>query len=213
MPNSTFAEPKFPFTHAAVASRVAVVDAVLAKSKTSALLPAGDAALATLSQATADVAQSESVIAALRKDLKQALADRAPRLAAFTGACQGFVAHVTGLAKGDAAAIASTGLVTKGRPSRAGQPLLAMPIFKLAQSGARVGEVTLAWTRVKGAQSYVVQLSVTSATGPFTHAASSTRARATLQGMPPRTQVWFQVAAVGAAGQGPFSQPVSATPS
>jgi hypothetical protein len=209
MKTITFAEPKFPFTKSALGARVEVAQGAVSKSKTSALLPPGDAALGALEKSVGDLMLSEDGIGALRRQLAEALAARLPLEVAFELACHGFVAHVGGLAKGDAAAIASVGLVTKGvahRGSQAAEPLV--PVITLAEARPRSGEVVLAWKRIANAKGYVIQRSEASGSAGFVHAASSARARVTLQGMPPRTQVWFQVAALNGGGQGGFSQSV-----
>ena len=60
-----------------------------------------------------------------------------------------------------------------------------------------------------GARSYVVQKCVgESPGGEWSGAVTSTRSKSTVETWPSGNQVWLRGAAVGAEGQGPWSEPV-----
>jgi hypothetical protein len=68
------------------------------------------------------------------------------------------------------------------------------------------GSVDVAVDRVRGAGSYLVQKSQTPDTpGSWQQAAISTKSSCTVTGLTSGQHYWFRVAAIGAAGQGPWS--------
>ncbi|MFN0033179.1 MAG: hypothetical protein ACKVOR_13545 [Flavobacteriales bacterium] len=69
-----------------------------------------------------------------------------------------------------------------------------------------VGEIKLKWKVIYGARTYVVQVSdnPTVETG-WTQAGIASRAQQIVNGLPSLTRKYFRVAAIGAAGQGPWS--------
>ncbi len=54
-------------------------------------------------------------------------------------------------------------------------------------------------------KSYSVDLSTPSGTGPWASGRVITKSTATVNGLTSGQRVWFRVAAIGAAGQGPWS--------
>jgi hypothetical protein len=75
-----------------------------------------------------------------------------------------------------------------------------------ASEGDNPGEIDLGWDNLKGANSYLIQIATPEPSG-FTFSATSTKSQATISGLVSGTKYWFRVAGVGAAGQGPFSDP------
>ena len=73
-----------------------------------------------------------------------------------------------------------------------------------ASFGDTAGEIDLIWDRVRGAVSYVIDCRELTATA-WTFAKNSTKSRATVTGLTPGKTYVFRVHAVGAAGDGPFS--------
>ena len=73
------------------------------------------------------------------------------------------------------------------------------------------GECDLVWNPVRGAASYVIQAASAGA-GPWNAANNTTptKSKATVGGYTSGTKLWFRVAALGAAGQGPWSDPATA---
>jgi len=109
---------------------------------------------------------------------------------------------------GDAAKIESAGM-EHWDPAATG-PIgeLPAPLNMLAFSGDMEGEIDLDWDSVKGASSYVVQVSpVNTDTWQFLTVVSQSKFRAT--GLVSGTKYWFRAAAVGTAGQGPWSDPAT----
>lgn len=76
--------------------------------------------------------------------------------------------------------------------------------------GDNGGEVDLNWDPIHGASSYEIQSSPDPITpDSWNHAAVSTKSSATVGGLGTGTRCWFQVRAVGANGNGPWSDPAT----
>jgi hypothetical protein len=137
-----------------------------------------------------------------QQNLSEAEADR------LTTALGGYV---DGVAKGDDAKILSAGMSTKAAATPVG-PLPAVSNLSAA-GGDMDGEVDLNWQPLKGAKSYTVVKSTTGNVGnaaDWTPAATGTKSKATVGSLTSGTRYWFRVAAIGSAGQGPWSDPATA---
>ncbi|HSU55884.1 MAG TPA: fibronectin type III domain-containing protein [Candidatus Dormibacteraeota bacterium] len=77
--------------------------------------------------------------------------------------------------------------------------------FTLAET-ARPGQVLLRWKSIPGARGYLVEQTAALTPAPSWKAAvNTTKAKAMVNDVPPGAQRWFRVAAIGAAGQGNWS--------
>lgn len=83
---------------------------------------------------------------------------------------------------------------------------LPVPDFT-ATSGDHDGEIDLSWNRVRGARSYLIEQSPDGQA--WKSAGVSTKSSFTVAGLTSGARMWFRVAAIGAAGQGPWSDPAS----
>jgi hypothetical protein len=116
--------------------------------------------------------------------------------------------YVEGVCKGDEAKIKSAGMDVKAAAAPIGIP--QRPEGIKATEGLKNGSVDLKWKAVKGARSYVVRITSTIATADsWKQVLVVTKAAATIESLVSGTQYWFQSAAVGAAGQGPWSDPAT----
>jgi|ERR1041384_3658295 hypothetical protein len=119
--------------------------------------------------------------------------------------------EVEKVSKGDPAKIESSGMNTKAAAAPIGE--LPAPAHVRAVPGKREKTVDLRWNRVKGAVNYVVAVSDTGAlddSGKWTQAGLTTRARISCNSFTSGTRRWFRIAAIGTAGQGPWSDPTTA---
>lgn len=111
---------------------------------------------------------------------------------------------------GDAGKIESLGLSAY---TQGGAPAIGLPAQVLnlvATTGDFEGTMDTAWDKVRGASSYIIQKSPDPITGTsWTLAGVSTKSSATISGLTSGQKYWFRVAAVGAAGQGPWSDPAT----
>jgi hypothetical protein len=107
---------------------------------------------------------------------------------------------------GDEAKIRSAGMQIKSAKSPVG-PLGAPEGLALSE-GAGEGGLNASWKSVRGAVSYALELTTDPAAKlGWSHAGIATKTRHSLTGLTSGTRYWCRVAAVGAAGQGPFSDP------
>ena len=125
--------------------------------------------------------------------------------AAFTQIAN-YVQNVSG---GNVATIAIAGLPVRNPPSPVGR--LPMPVGLTAVPGARPGELVLRWKAVRRASSYVIEQTTDLRTpATWTRTGMSTKAKAFVDGLTSGTRYWFRVAALSAAGQGEWSDAVTA---
>jgi len=101
------------------------------------------------------------------------------------------------------AVIVSSGLLVKNTAAPVGE--LPAPVDFLATMGAMEGQVKLKWKRVRGAVSYIVQQSPHAMPRVWTQTEVSPNASAVAKALASGQTYVFRVAAVGAAGQGPWS--------
>lgn len=115
--------------------------------------------------------------------------------------------YVENVSNGDEAKILSAGMdVQKERT-------MATAIDKVAYVNATIGdnsgEIDLSWDKVAGAKSYVVETALSSMNPlEWKHMLVSTKSKAEIVNLMPGTGYQIRVAAVGAAGQGSWSDPV-----
>jgi hypothetical protein len=117
-------------------------------------------------------------------------------------------AYVENASAGDAAKIQSAGMDVRA----AGAPVGALPapLGLVALVGDMDAELDLDWDSVRGATSYVVQKSPDPITPTsWQQAIVVTKSKGTVTGLVSGTKYWFRVAAVGAAGQGAWSDPAT----
>ncbi len=116
--------------------------------------------------------------------------------------------HVEGASKGDEAKIKSAGMDVKAAATPIGIP--QRPEAMKANEGLKNGNIEAKWKPVRGSRAYVVRMTDTIANmDSWKQVAIVTKASALIEGLFSGTQYWFQVCAVGAAGQGPWSDPAT----
>lgn len=111
--------------------------------------------------------------------------------------------YVNGVAQGDETLVLSSGFEASKIPA----PIGPMPqvVNLLGKGGDGDGSVKLRWKSVYGAKNYVVQQGVDAATMvPIAYPSAATTV---VTGLVIGNFYWFRVAANGAAGLGPFSDP------
>ncbi len=116
--------------------------------------------------------------------------------------------YVENTSSGDAGKIASSGFGVKSPASPVGT--LPAPANVVIMPSASAGTVDMKWNRVPGANCYLVERAA-DATAPldWNTGVTTTKAKAAVNTMTSGGKYWFRVAAVGAAGQGAWSDAVS----
>lgn len=124
----------------------------------------------------------------------------------FAGAVSLLASYVNSASRGDAAIIESAGFSVRATPAPIG-PLPA-PTDLQAEPGEHKGHAELRWDPVYGAKSFLIQRAEGAPELVWGFLASVTNSRAEVNSMVSGKTYWHRVAAVGAAGQGPWSDPV-----
>lgn len=124
----------------------------------------------------------------------------------FDGGYDNIATFTEHLAGGDTAKIIAAGFdhYVAGKSPAIGR--LLAPAALGGALGVMAGTVNLWWNAVRGARSYVLELTTTpDEAASWKQCGLATSAKFTAQGLTTGTQYWFRVAALGTAGQGPWS--------
>lgn len=111
--------------------------------------------------------------------------------------------YVQQASSGDEEKILSASFEVRDIPTAIGD--LPAPVDFLATMGDMPGEIDFAWSPVKGASVYMVECKVHNDAGVWQLVKPFTASKGTATGLTSGTAYAFRVAAVGAAGQGPWS--------
>lgn len=111
--------------------------------------------------------------------------------------------YVDRVSGGDDAKALSSGFDLRDQPTPIGD--LPAPTDFLATMGDMPGEIDLSWDKVDGANAYLIDCKKHTDEDPWQLAKPSTASKTTISGLESGVEYAFRVAAVGAAGQGPWS--------
>jgi len=117
-----------------------------------------------------------------------------------------FTGWVQGVSGGNAVIISATGLMVKSTGSPAG--ILPAPQNMQAHYTNAAGMLKFTWNTVKGANSYVLQITQTpDDEDSWVYNQTVTRSKATVSGLNSAETYWGRVAAINAAGRSTWSDP------
>ncbi|MBP1641248.1 MAG: hypothetical protein H6Q17_2831 [Bacteroidetes bacterium] len=162
--------------------------------------------LDTLKTATANMATASDDVEAARKIVQVKLSLLYQQESIFDGVITQMGTYVDNVSNGDEASILSSGMDVQKDKSATTLPDKITSVN--ATSGDSAGEIDLSWDKLYNAKSYVVEIAVNGATLEWKHELISTKSKAELNGLITGTAYQIHVAAVGSAGQGPWSDPV-----
>lgn len=167
-------------------------------------LAAVTAAIDGLESAHAE-AQTAKQIAKTKTSTQNEREDAADKLMAQ------LAAYVEAVGGDDEVLIRSAGMDTRSTAvTSTASP--SLPGSLEARGGVHEGTVDTSWDSVPGARSYIIEKSPDPPTATsWGHAAVSTKARATIGGLPSGSKMWFRVAAVSTSGQSGWSDPATCT--
>lgn len=112
--------------------------------------------------------------------------------------------YVENIANGKDAVINGAGMDVKAPASAGAVPGVVTGLE--ATTGDNDGEIDLSWNSIDGISSYVVERSLKPPPdAAWQHQGAVTKSRTTANGLASGTRYWFRVAAVGAKGQGGWS--------
>lgn len=146
---------------------------------------------------------SVQALAAAQQAVLQAVSVRDTARASLESLLSRRAAFVDVQSGGDEAKILSSGFEVRATGGSIGE--LPAPLDFLATMGDDPGEIDLTWSPVYGAKSYVVECSEHSIPPQWRQVKIVTKSKVTVPGLTSGKEYAFRVAAVGTAGQGPWS--------
>lgn len=164
--------------------------------------------LATITTAITNLSAATAEVVAARKTLEAKVAAVELAEANLDATLTQLGNYVENISNGDEAKILSAGMDVRKDASATG----ALP-DKVASVNATIGdsagEIDLSWDKIEGAKSYVVETALSSMDPlEWKHMVVSTRSKAEVGTLKSGASYHLRVAAVGSAGQGPWSDPV-----
>jgi hypothetical protein len=170
------------------------------------LFPAPNPTMAVVTAAVDELEADYNAAKAARlnaKTLTQILEDQVDT---FGASIAQLASYVDNIANGDAVTIERAGFAVRATPTPVG-PLPA-PTDLQAAPGEHKGHAALRWGAIYGAKSYLIKRAEDAPELKWGFIASSTKRSADVNSMISGKTYWHRVAALGTAGQGPWSDPV-----
>ncbi len=163
--------------------------------------PTPEPALATMTAALDAVTQAQIVAADGGKEQTLLLTTKVKVLETLLTQASVYVEFVSA---GDEAKIMSAGMPVRAKSAPVG-PMPKLTDFKVVNTDNN-GEFLCTVQPVKGANSYIFQISNTPENaGTWVTGAIATRAKALISGLTSGTKYYVRTAAIGSAGQGPWT--------
>jgi hypothetical protein len=168
--------------------------------------PSPNPTLDTLRTAIASMSAASEEVEATRKIVQVKLSVLYQQESNFNSVITQLGAYVDNVSNGDEAIILSAGMDVQKEKSSTSIPDKITSVN--ATSGDNAGEIDLSWDKISSAKSYVVEIAINTPVLEWKHALVSTKSKAEVTGLTTGTLYQIRVAAVGSAGQGPWSDPV-----
>lgn len=159
------------------------------------LMTSADALEAAYNEAQAARLVSKSKTA-VQDDLSAAMNLQVGQLASYVDNASG----------GDAEKIESAGFAVRATPTPVGE--LPAPTDVQVLPSEHSGSADVSWSPLRGAKAYVIERAPEAPSMAWGVIGTSTKSKASLNSMASGSRYWFRVAAVGAAGQSAWSDPV-----
>jgi len=187
-----------------VSERITLADTIIAKMT-------GNPNFVTPVPALADVTAKKSAALTAyqtaeikRADAKGATEDLADAAKALDLILTQTALYVENISAGNESKILSAGMSIRDTATPVGQLLPSSALSAMA--GNNDGEIDLNWEPVRGARSYVIQMTTDpNVPDSWADKAKATESYAAILGLTSGNKYWFRVAGIGAAGQGAFS--------
>ena len=159
--------------------------------------------------AAADLVEADFLAAESARQVSQAATAKLNNSEiALDGLLTQYANFVENATERDEAKILSTGLPVRAPSTPIGD--LSQVTDLTVSAGDDAGELDAQWDPVRGAKTYRIETSPDPITATsWTLADIVTRSKTTLSGLTSGTKYWVRVAAIGAAGQGPWSDPAT----
>lgn len=198
---------KLELSKKTVAQKIDLAKTIVAKMTGNASFTTPNPALASITAAVNNLSTATADLVAARKTVEAKMSAVALAESALDSLLTQEGNYVENITNGDEAKILSAGMDVKREASSTILPDKVASVN--ATIGDSAGEIDLSWDKVSGAKSYVVETAL-SEMNPleWKHMVVSTRSKAEVGTLKTGTSYHIRVAAVGSAGQGPWSDPV-----
>jgi hypothetical protein len=165
-------------------------------------------ALATLTDAAGALEAAYNAAQAARANAKEHTSIMNKKVNMLETLVMQEASYVQSVSGGDKATIESAGFAVRTEATRIGQ--LEAPAHVKVVPGLTDGTVNISWKKVRGARAYNIERAKDSGRElEWANVFSSSKTRAVVNSMTSGLRYWFRIAAIGAAGQGPWSDAVS----
>lgn len=176
------------------------------KSTNNPLVPGNGPSLTAFSTSQNALFAAQTAMTAARETLRQATVARDEAETAWDTRCTLLADFTQTATAGNENAILSSGFGVRSANTPS-QPLTAPENLKVATNGSP-GVSKLRWSPVPGAVSYLVQCCADPITpAGWQQVETGTKTNIEIPGAVPGEPCWFRTAAVGPAGNGPWSEP------
>ncbi len=128
------------------------------------------------------------------------------RSAELDGVLTQLALYVENASDGDKAIIESAGFSVRNPPAPIGT--LPAPVDVQVAPSEHAGTADVSWKQVRGARAYCIERAADAPALDWGMIGTSTKKEASLNSMVSGSKYWFRVAAIGAAGQSAYSDPV-----
>ncbi|MCX6351107.1 MAG: hypothetical protein NTX03_04505 [Bacteroidetes bacterium] len=163
--------------------------------------------LAAVTAALDALEEIYNIVEAIRVEAKQKTTEQSQIEAACDAVLTNLATYVQGASRGDEAKIKGASMEVKKEKSPSHLPIHVTDLR--ITHGDFAAEVDLRWRRIKNAKSYVIETATDPTAGEWQMIMIVTKTKAKVLNQPIGQKMWYRVAAIGAAGQGAWSQPVS----
>ena len=171
--------------------------------------PSPQPTLATAKSVTDDLETAQQEQQTAKRTAEAKTVERNDKEDIFDRTFNQLAAHVESVAGDDEQKIRSAGMDTRAPAASSTATPDAPGSFNIT-GGDADGEVDASWNPVDGARTYLIEQSPDPITATsWKQATATTKSKATIASLLSGTRYWFRVAAVGAGGQGAWSNPVS----
>jgi hypothetical protein len=198
------AKPKLLLSKLSVAEKIQLAKTIYQSMNNNASFPAPDPALIDLKKDFEDLEKAVTAALEARKIAEEKTAKQAQSVKTLETTLTSLALYVEKASGGEKDKILSAGMqVAEGK-----KPVIAIgQVLNLAaKEGAKAQEIALSWSVVKGAKSYIIECSEGDSNN-WQMKAVSTKSNAVVSGLKSGTQYWFKICAVGASGNGAYSDP------
>src|SRR5215469_14618674 len=159
--------------------------------------------LATLANAATALEAAYNAAHAARANAKEQTSIMNQKVSLLETLVMQEASYVQSVSGGDKATIESAGFAVRTEPTRIGE--LEAPSNVKVSPGTMDGTVHISWKKVRGARAYNIERAMDSERGlEWANVLSSSKTRAVVNSMTSGERYWFRIAAIGAAGQGPW---------